>query len=136
MAVTVVQQTNSFDQWRVKTNTISSNLGDAATLTTVADDAVSAINELDADIGSPASLTTTAKNNVVAAVNELDADLGNPATLTTTAKNNVVSAVNELDSQVGDLNNLSGGETNLVDAVNNNRSAGTNFSIAMAIALG
>ena len=118
MAVTVVQQTNSFDQWRVKTNTIASDLGDAATLTTTAKNAAAAINELDADIGSPASLTTTAKNNVVAAINELDSD------------------TNTLQSNVGNINNLSGGETNLVDAVNNNRSAGTNFSIAMAIALG
>ena len=136
MAVTVVQQTNTFDQWRVKTNTISTDLGDAATLTTVADDAIAAINELDHDIGTPAALTTTARTNVVAAVNELDADLGTPANLTTTAKNNVVAAVNELDSQVGDINNLSTGDTNLVSAVNTVNSTGKNFSIAMSIALG
>lgn len=41
-----VEQTDTFDQWRVKTNTISS------------------------EVGNTVDLTTTDKTNVVAAVNE------------------------------------------------------------------
>ena len=118
MAVTVVQQTNTFDQWRIKTNTISANLGDTATLTTVADDAVAAINELDHELGNPAVLTTTDKANVVAAVNELDAD------------------TNKLITDVGDVTQLDSGDPDVVTAINNTSSTGRNFSIAMAIALG
>ena len=118
MAVTVVQQTNTFDQWRVKTNTIASDLGDAATLNTFATNAVGGVNEVSLRVGLPTNLVTTDKTNVVSAVNEV--------------KNAAVG----LRTDVGNLNNLSGGESNLVTAINNAKTTGTNFSIAMAIALG
>ena len=118
MAVTVVQQTNTFDQWRVKTNTIATDLGDAASLTTVATNAIGGVNEVNGHLGLPANLVTIDKTNVVAGVNE------------------VKTAAVGLRTDVGDLNNLSTGDTNLVSAVNNVNSTGKNFSIAMAIALG
>jgi len=70
MAVTNVSQSETFDQWRVKTNTVSTNLGDAATLTTAATTAVGGVNELKGNVGSLNNLTTTDKTNLVAAVNE------------------------------------------------------------------
>jgi len=70
MAVTNVSQSETFDQWRVKTNTIATNLGDAATLTTSATTAVGGVNELKGNVGTLNSLTTTDKSNLVAAVNE------------------------------------------------------------------
>jgi len=70
MAVTNVSQSETFDQWRVKTNTVSTNLGDAATLTTAATTAVGGVNELKGNVGSLNNLTTTDKSNLVAAVNE------------------------------------------------------------------
>jgi len=70
MAVTNVSQSETFDQWRVKTNTIATNLGDAATLTTSATTAVGGVNELKGNVGTLNNLTTTDKTNLVAAVNE------------------------------------------------------------------
>ena len=70
MAVTNVSQSETFDQWRVKTNTIATNLGDSATLTTTATNAVGGVNELKGNVGSLNNLTTTDKTNLVAAVNE------------------------------------------------------------------
>jgi len=47
MAITVVNLTDTFEQWRVKTNTLGTNTGDLTTL------------------------STTAKNTLVAAINEI-----------------------------------------------------------------
>jgi len=133
MAVTNVSQSNTFDQWRVKTNTIASDLGDAATLNTTATTAVGGVNELNTNVGLPANLTTTAKNNVVSAVNEMDSRVGLATNLNTTAKTNVVTGVNEVNTKVGTLNNLTTTDkTDLVSAVNETK----NFSLAIAIALG
>ncbi len=46
MPTTAVNQVDTFDQWRLKTNTISTDLGAVSDLTTVATTAVTAINEL------------------------------------------------------------------------------------------
>ena len=70
MAVTNVSQSETFDQWRVKTNTIATNLGDAATLTTTATTAVGGVNELKGNVGTLNNLTTTDKTDLVSAVNE------------------------------------------------------------------
>lgn len=133
MSVTVVNQTDTFDSWRIKTNTIATDLGDRATLaTTNTSSLVAAINELDSRVGELGDLDTSAITNVVDAVNELQTELGEPVNLTTTAKTSAVDAINEHDTEIGNLNSLQGGESNLVDAVNNGRS----FSIAISIALG
>lgn len=81
-------------------------VGNIGSLTTAATNLSAAVNELDSDVGAPASLTTAAKNSLVSAVNELDSDVGAPASLTTTAKNNLVSAINELDAEHGVLSTL------------------------------
>ena len=70
MAVTNVSQSETFDQWRVKTNTIATNLGDSATLTTTATTAVGGVNELKGNVGTLNNLTTTNKTDLVSAVNE------------------------------------------------------------------
>lgn len=133
MAVTVVSQSNTFDQWRVKTNTIGEDLGDIATLDTVATNAVDGINEVNTNLGLPADLETTTQVNVVSAVNELNTNIGLPTDLTTAASTNIVAAVNELDSDIGDLADLNTTDkTNVVSAVNESK----NFSIAISIALG
>ena len=50
MAITVVNLTDTFDEWRVKTNTLGTNTGDLTTLSTTAKGTlVAAINELDAE---------------------------------------------------------------------------------------
>ena len=54
MSLTIVNRTDTFEGWRTKTNTISTQLGD--------------ISLLDAGI--------TANTNVTAAVNELQGDIG------------------------------------------------------------
>jgi len=69
MAVTTVLENDTFDEWRQKTNTISTNLGDAATLTTTATNAVAAVNELDSNIGDIGALDMPGAN-LVAATNE------------------------------------------------------------------
>ena len=74
MALTEVLRTDTFEQWRTKTNTISSDLGDRATLSaniTANTSLVGAINELQTDIGVIGSLSTFAASNIVAALNEL-----------------------------------------------------------------
>ena len=61
MALTVVNLTDTFDEWRVKTNTLGTNTGDLTTLSTTAKGTlVAAINELDAEghIGNVVEDTT------------------------------------------------------------------------------
>lgn len=112
----------------------STNLGDISDLTTTAKtDVVSAINEVDSDlgtlsttvanhtiaigdnttaIGTLANLTTTAKTDLVSAVNEVDlvasnnaTSIGTLANLDTTAKSNLVSAINEVNTNTDNLTN-------------------------------
>ena len=74
MALTEVLRSDTFEQWRTKTNTVSSDLGDRATLSaniTANTSLVGAINELQSDIGVIGSLSTFAASNIVAALNEL-----------------------------------------------------------------
>jgi len=77
MAVVVVNTTDSLDQWRQKTNIISTNLGDPASLTTTATDVVGAVNELDNEQGDLTTLTTAQKSSLVGSLNELKTDLDN-----------------------------------------------------------
>jgi hypothetical protein len=69
MAVTNVSENDTFDEWRQKTNTVSTNLGDAATLTTTATNAVAAVNELDGNMGDLGTLEVPGAS-LVAATNE------------------------------------------------------------------
>jgi hypothetical protein len=94
-------------------------VGDVSILTTTATNLSSAVVELDADVGSRASLTTAYKTNLVGAINELDGDIGSRASLTTTSTNNLVSAINELDAEHGTLSTLkTTHKTTLVGSLN------------------
>lgn len=121
----VVEQSDSFEQWRQKTNQIgaavedSASTGNIALLTTTANsNVVIAVNELDSSIGTLSSLTTTDKTSLVAAANELGSRIddtvdaiGNLGSLRTTANSNVVVAVNELDSRLDSLGTLASQNT-------------------------
>lgn len=74
MAVVTVNSSDSLDQWRQKTNTISTAVGDTASLTTTAQDIVGGLNELDNEQGDLTLLTTANKTNLVSAVNEIKSD--------------------------------------------------------------
>lgn len=74
MATINVPLSDTLDQWRVKTNDISTNIGDIDVLTTVAPTVVGSINELDAkvnEIGDLTTLDTIEKTTIVDAINEL-----------------------------------------------------------------
>lgn len=131
MAVINVTTSDTFENWRVKTNTLATSVGDIASLTTTANtNTVAAINEIKSTSATSASVTaitgdkttlvTTNKSTLVAAINELAASSGGDlASLTTTAKSSLVAAINEIDADVGTPASLSTtNKTNLVAAVN------------------
>ncbi len=68
MAIPQVLPTNTVDEFRQKTNDIATGLGDTATLTTTATDAVGGINEVLADIGDVGTLVFPG-SDLVSAVN-------------------------------------------------------------------
>lgn len=68
MAIPQVLPTNTVDEFRQTTNEISTGLGDVATLTTTATDAVGGVNEILADIGDVDSLVFPG-SDLVSAVN-------------------------------------------------------------------
>ena len=115
MAVTNVNLTDTLSTFVTKTNTIATELGDLATLTTGADSSiVAAINSLDSDFRGGASLDTltTTSKTFVGAINELQsevlaldsANIGSLSTLNTDEQGSVVGAINELDSSLDSLN--------------------------------
>jgi hypothetical protein len=130
VSVPVVEKTDTFEQWRLKTNEIAENIaevesgaagvGDVGDLLT--DDktnTVAAINETftiatladaKADtalegIGTVGDLTTAA-TDLTAAVNEHDTEIGTIASLPTTEKSNLVGALTEVNTHVGDVTTL------------------------------
>lgn len=126
MSITNVPKTDTFDAWRIKTNTIASELGDndllVANTTLSSTNAVNAILEVlakeQSEVGNIGGMTTTA-TNLVGAVNEHDAEIGVISTLSTTAKNTLVSAINELDAEHGTLSTLTTTQKGtLVGAIN------------------
>lgn len=71
---TEVLRSDTFESWRTKTNTISTDLGTKANLSaniTANTSLVTAINELQSDIGVIGSLSTFVATDLVAALNEL-----------------------------------------------------------------
>jgi len=82
---TEVLRSDTFEQWRQKTNTISSDLGTKGDLSAniaANGSLVTAINELQSDIGVIGSLSTFAATNLVSALNELKT--GNTVTISGT----------------------------------------------------
>lgn len=77
MAVIQVLETDNLDQWRQKTNTISSALGDPDSLTTNSNAVVGAINELDGEHGDLNDLSTANKANFVSSINEIKEEFDN-----------------------------------------------------------
>ena len=119
MPIILVHLTDSFDQWRVKTNSISLSVGDINILSSGHTDIVSSLNSNFINIGTLSTLSTTAKNNLVSAINEVDSNtdtnnirIGTLSTLSTTAKNNLVSAINEVATNA----NLTGDVTSVGNA--------------------
>jgi len=87
---------------------------------------VSAVNEVQDDVGNIASLTTTDKSDIVSSINELDAELGTiTAGAMGTTASTVSGAVSELEAEIDTLNtkvepgqSLTTTSTTLSDAVN------------------
>lgn len=98
MAKTITIQSDTVERWRQDFNELSNKVGDLTFLTTTNDsDLVSAINELDSDLGaSPATSLTTNAKTLTGAINELDSDLGTITSLNTQNKSSVVASINEL----------------------------------------
>jgi hypothetical protein len=113
MAIINTSKLDTFDTWRVKTNTTAAELGDNALLggnpTLTSTTAVGAILEVliksETEIGIIGALTTTA-TTLVGGINEHDAEIGVISTLTTAEKGTLVGSINELDSEIGDLVDL------------------------------
>ena len=85
MADRTVTDTTLLGDWADQYNLLAGDIGDIDTVTTTATDVVGAVNELDGEIGTLASLTTTANGNLVVAINEVDADLADKAPLASPA---------------------------------------------------
>jgi hypothetical protein len=126
MALINTLKTDTFDAWRIKTNTTASELGDNAlliansTLTTT--NAVDAILEVliksETEIGVIGALTTTAQT-LVGGINEHDAEIGVLSTLTTAQKGTIVGSINELDLDIGAPSALTTtAKNNIVSAIN------------------
>lgn len=96
---TEVLRSDTFEQWRVKTNTIGSDLGTKADLSaniTANGSLVTAINELQSDIGVIGTLSgSITATNLVGAVNEIQSEIGVVSSLATASKV-LVGAVNEV----------------------------------------
>ena len=126
MAIINTPKTDTFDAWRINTNTTASELGDNALLianpTLTTDNAVDAILEVlikaETEIGIIGALTTTAQS-LVGGINEHDAEIGVLSTLTTTEKGTIVGSINELDLDIGARSSLTTtAKNNIVSAIN------------------
>ena len=127
MAKTVVNLSDPIGTFVNKTNTISDDVGDLATLTTSLDSNLAgAINELDAELGTiTAGAMGTTASTVSTAIKELDSDRDRlitfvePTQALTTTATTLPDAINELDSDIGNRASLNtGSKTNLVAAIN------------------
>lgn len=103
----------------------SAHLGTVSNLTTTAKVAVTAINELDAEVGDTSGLKTDNKDTLVDAINEVHDDLGTVSSLATTTKTNSVAAINELksridtaDANITNLSNTKADKTNVLQLDN------------------
>ena len=113
MAIINTSKLDTFDTWRVKTNTTAAQLGDHAilgghpsvTATTAMDAIIEIVFRYEAEIGVISALNTTA-DTLVGGINELDAEIGVISTLTTAEKGTLVGSINELDADIGNLVDL------------------------------
>lgn len=97
----------------------SADVGTVGSLTTTNKTVVTAINELDGEVGDLSTLHTEAKDKIVNAINEVHDDLGTLTNLTTTAKTDAVSAINELKTRCDtEDTNITSLQNNKADKVN------------------
>ena len=103
----------------------SADVGTVGSLTTTNKTVVTAINELDGEIGDLSTLHTEAKDKIVNAINEVHDDLGTINNLTTTVKTDAVAAINELkgrcdteDINITNLQNTKADKTNVLEKDN------------------
>lgn len=118
MSIISVLITDTFDQWRIKTNQITALIGDLVSLlTTNKTTVVEAINELKLRIdnqGSLIDLDTDFKTDLVGAINEVNGEadqnaidiatnsgyIGVLSNLTTDNKATLAEAINETDANI------------------------------------
>jgi len=122
MAITTVNTTDTFEQWRVKSNEIGTVVGDHTNsssgdqLNTTATTVVGAINEHETQINSTVTATTTNTTNIAANTTAIATNATNIATNTTNIATNAT--------------NIATNTTNIATK------ATKGFSIAMSVALG
>ena len=122
----IVERTDTFEQWRVKTNQISANLdvsttdlqsqinANVVTLNNnIASNVVTLNNNIASNVGNVQELVTIVKSNAVAAINETynfatnnRSNIGILSNLVTTSKANLVAAINETQTSA----NITGGK--------------------------
>lgn len=147
VSIPVVSTSDTFEEWRVKTNEIAQNIATVEAtsagvgllidlLTENKANAVSAINEVleiaqinTISIGDKTTLLTTTKNSLVSALNEFIETVGDLETLNTTEKTSVVSSINELSSSIEDLVN------NAITEINENIGTLGNLDTSTTVSL-
>lgn len=115
MAKPIVTKKDTFDQWRLKVNQVSENIGDIGFLnTTDKSSLVAGINEnktnLDnsiSNIGNLADLDTTDKSSAVAAINEVNSDItAESARISGEFTTEVVRLDGEIDANTSDIDDI------------------------------
>ena len=102
-------------------NELQDDIGVTENLTTTADDVVNAINELDAEIGSTSEFSTVSgtNNTVSTAIQKLHTEIGDITTLgSLITATDLVGASNELQTDIGDVSTLATTATTVVTAIN------------------
>lgn len=104
MSIITVGFEESFDDWRVKTNLISSNAGDLGLLnTTVKTSIINAVNELNTrstDIGTLASLNTSYTSDLVGAINEVNTNADQNTTDTATNTSSIGTINSKITARI------------------------------------
>ena len=93
MAITVINLSDAVSTWVTKTNTIATNVGDLALLSTGDSDVVKGVNTVDSNIGTLSALNTVDKSDLVSAINEVyslvDSDLNDSAEILALMRSNL-----------------------------------------------
>ena len=132
MAARTVLTSNTLEEFRTTFNSLSStDIGDPATLTTVATSVVAAINELNAVTYSGFTIVDSGSSTTQA--------ISSGDTLTFTGDSNITAAVTATDTVTFSLNSSISGLSSIDSAsitINSVNVATQPFAIAQAIALG
>ncbi len=102
-------------------NELQDDIGVTENLTTTATDVVDAINELDAEIGSTSefSSVSSTNNTVSTAIQKLHTEIGDITSLDALiTSTNLVAASNELQTDIGDVSALTTTAQTVVTAIN------------------